>query len=1053
MNDIIVILKQVIAKHPEAMNDQDIIKPLLRKAFFHDKLSGNVLGLIFESGIVDIALLLGNIPAQRLKFYVDSFVNEFGMRPYIAKKYVIIWLQALDIEYEEYEDEEYDDDNDEYNDEDNEDNEDNEDDGKEKGLRIQDINSDQDSIVKYYGLTSKNGWLQLCNFLYLIYKEDMRNPEFNIGEFVNAVGEQLIKNDARNDYAFHCDKKSYYFGEGLRNLFMHHQTFMCKIIDYMLKQIQKLLQGKNLTVTGDIDIRINEWYALNDDIHYNVTDRQSAKYTKKGNVFNVSSENDEQNSQNSIAQAIHQDLHPEIYSPRKFLESLKSKKAKAYLTLLKMAQGKNGQEIADELGFSRENARRLKNDGIKKVAISLSSVFSMSKIKQQEYATIRHLREIYGNDDFVNIVLFGCKSDKVPFEYLDFAKVIVPQDKYGSIYEKIWQDVKSVMTNDDGEYKTLSEVTNAIAASQTYPYLNEGSTEPVKRLLIAKGYNVFNEHIFYKTTIATLCAPIVYQYFLDGITLNREDNGDIDKLRDICRKIYGSSVVENKLESVGSVSSALTKILVLCGKSRYISPENIKNKEAIMRVLEQVTEYIDKLSESDKKVTERRAYNIFAKSLHEVGIDNEIFLHGLLTYFYSDRYIGFNKGIKRRNVKGEPLEKRIERRVAEEPINKKDLMMELWTFDPVFSMTITSSEKLFFDGNGYVCSVDYYKYKSKDIEDLRCFINNVMEKHNGYCNGYLLMEQIKNSKNKFFEQFQDSDVIVGFASKVLVSEYKFSRPHILRKDIEINEINWLTVLLYMLGNSEKLTREEIIDGFDKIRSSYVAKRSTLRELQETFLRVSKNELLKKDSLSVDENVINSVERFIKGHMKNGFIAISKIEDSRFESLPMIKDISWNGFLLHSVVKYYLTKNYRIIEIAGIKWEYENGIIVDADSQIYDFVDLLVDCIKSRGTTRISGVAMFEILRKDFGLDFLPYEIRKGSKRLRYSSRMNAYLLEDADENDAPEPKPTLAELQDQLQEWLVSFSDEEGAMLKQQLRYCEPFSEYPELFDDGKGLD
>ena len=398
------------------------------------------------------------------------------------------------------------------------------------------------------------------------------------------------------------------------------------------------------------------------------------------------------------------------------------------------------------------------------------------------------------------------------------------------------------------------------------------------------------------------------------------------------------------------------------------------------------------------------------------------------------------------------MEKRIEKRVITEPRDKKDLILELWAREPVFSNTIADSEKLFFDGNGCVCSIDYYKYKRKDIEDLRRFINNVMEKHNGYCNGLLLMEQIKKSKNKFFGRFQDPDVIVGFASKILASEYKFSRPHILRKEITMNEINWLNVVLYMLGNQEKLTREKVFDLLDELRCPCGTKSMAIGQLQKIYIRISENEFLRRDLISINESNINYVEQFIKGNMTNGFIAISQIQTYLFDDLPKINSIPWNGFLFSSFVEDYMQKKYRVVKIVMLKWGRENGIIVEADSKISDFIDLLVKRIKSQGKTRISGVALFEILRKDFGLDFLPYEIRKGSKRLRYSSRMNAYLLEDADENDAPEPKPTLAELQEQLQKWLVSFSDEEGAMLKQQLRYCEPFSEYPELFDDEKGL-
>lgn len=107
MSDIVAKLKKFIAEYPDALSDQEILKPLLRDYFFPDKLSGNVLGLIFESGIVDMAIMAGHVPANCTKVYVDSFVNDFGMRPEIATMYITIWLDALGLDYEMYEDKQH----------------------------------------------------------------------------------------------------------------------------------------------------------------------------------------------------------------------------------------------------------------------------------------------------------------------------------------------------------------------------------------------------------------------------------------------------------------------------------------------------------------------------------------------------------------------------------------------------------------------------------------------------------------------------------------------------------------------------------------------------------------------------------------------------------------------------------------------------------------------------------------------------------------------------------------------------------------------------------
>ena len=401
MSDIADTLKKILDENPKAMADQNIIKPLLRAEFFPDKLTGNVLGLIFESGIVDMALLIGNIPAHYLKIFVNSFVNDFGMRPNIAKKYVTIWLDALDIEYENDEDtvddEEYENDEDNEDEEVYEDNEDTVDDEEyeddqyevEEDMRIRGISSDEYSITEYYGhfpllgscrlekssverlqdlaksyvneylngrteefsledkgiliivitkiaqnwdyndeskfwryiaqqlgceadykkiynfltvcvretlqsynrlfisdesrnafkttimihaLAPKSGWLEFCNFLYYVYRVDMGHKydpdNFDITAFINAISEQLKDNDAL-DY----DGESYYFKEGLRNLFIYRPLFMRKIVNYMFQRIHKLLQGEELVTAQYIDLIINEWHDnLKNGIYDNVED-------------------------------------------------------------------------------------------------------------------------------------------------------------------------------------------------------------------------------------------------------------------------------------------------------------------------------------------------------------------------------------------------------------------------------------------------------------------------------------------------------------------------------------------------------------------------------------------------------------------------------------------------------------------------------------------------------------------------------------------------------------------------------------------------------------
>ena len=764
------------------------------------------------------------------------------------------------------------------------------------------------------------------------------------------------------------------------------------------------------------------------------------------------------------------DLTSKCDAARKVIVSLKSKYEKTYFVLLEMSRGKNGQTIGDNLNVTRESIRQRKNSGLKKITKSLNLIFSEPCIKKQNYITGCQLHDVYSNAEIVDIVLFWCRSGNIPFEYLDFADVIVPAGKYGSMAEKIWQDVRSIMTDGgiDG-YPTMSALMTVLEEDSPYPYMNEPA---VIKLLTAKRHFLFNDNIFYvnRDEVDDLCLPIIANYFLDGINLDDDGSKDMDKLRDICRSIYGEQIVENKLSSYSYLYNRLRNNLILYGQSLYISPQNIKNKDAKLSFVHKVAdEFIDQRRSSTSRVSDNAIYKAFPKDVKAAGIDNPQFLHGLLTYCFPYRYKSDRGGIIRLDIKGKsiPRIKRIENRVEERPRHKDDLRIEIDVSTDTFFTDVKESERLFFDGDGNVRSLTHYNYKPNLICILRNNVQSIMEKHNGYCNGFLLTEKIKeiikNKPQDYFdnkeektikeaiEDFRDPDIVFGFTSKVLKDEYIFANPHIVRKDIDIGEINWSSVLLYIMGKQEKLTYDCIFDKLNELHCPYGSKNTAVQQLRKMYLRVSQNELVIRESLTVDNQVSASVGQLVEDNISNGFVTISNVENNILEKLPQIGNNSWNGFLLHSMVDEYLSDRYRVIEIAGIDWKQESGVIVRAESGIFDFVDLVVKYIKQHGKTRMSGIAMLEVMRKEFGLHYLPREIRQKNDRIFYSARMNAYLLDGSEEGDTPEPKLTLEETREKLRDWLSPFSADERLLLMQKLRYCEPFCEFPELFNEVKG--
>ncbi|MBR3721569.1 MAG: hypothetical protein IKN12_02290 [Selenomonadaceae bacterium] len=114
----------------------------------------------------------------------------------------------------------------------------------------------------------------------------------NIKVLVDAINKQLKSNDADDIDALYFENESYYFGEGLRKLFILRPRFMRKILDYMLEKIHTILQGEELIETKYIDFIINEWHNNLKNGAYNVKNNAKKYEIKRSFTPKYALEND-----------------------------------------------------------------------------------------------------------------------------------------------------------------------------------------------------------------------------------------------------------------------------------------------------------------------------------------------------------------------------------------------------------------------------------------------------------------------------------------------------------------------------------------------------------------------------------------------------------------------------------------------------------------------------------------------------------------------------------------------------------------------------------------
>ena len=169
------------------------------------------------------------------------------------------------------------------------------------------------------------------------------------------------------------------------------------------------------------------------------------------------------------------------------------------------------------------------------------------------------------------------------------------------------------------------------------------------------------------------------------------------------------------------------------------------------------------------------------------------------------------------------------------------------------------------------------------------------------------------------------------------------------------------------------------------------KNDAISQIQESYLRISKNKLILNDSVTIEKNTLDSIATFIDSLMVDGLAHLSKIEAKGFQQLPQIEDFQWNIYLLQDVIDKYMPDKYRVIELKCHNWKKETGIVIEASEPIHDMVDVVVSYWKKRGQTKVSEFEM-KLMRKSFGWDILPMEVAQESKRMRFDKNTWAYRI-------------------------------------------------------------
>lgn len=131
---------------------------------------------------------------------------------------------------------------------------------------------------------------------------------------------------------------------------------------------------------------------------------------------------------------------------------------------------------------------------------------------------------------------------------------------------------------------------------------------------------------------------------------------------------------------------------------------------------------------------------------------------------------------------------------------------------------------------------------------------------------------------------------------------------------------------------------------------------------------------------ISDTNISIIKNYILEHMRYGCFSLLNFD--AFDEFPEV-GYSWNAFLLRSIIEKYIS-TLRIVESKAKDRRYERGIVVDSDSNIYDYIDIVVHTIKCNGTSEISESNLLSLLvLNDLSYKIIPQELYTENERLLY----------------------------------------------------------------------
>lgn len=657
----------------------------------------------------------------------------------------------------------------------------------------------------------------------------------------------------------------------------------------------------------------------------------------------------------------------------------------------KRMDGKTLQELGKEYQLTRERIRQKIKNLASKIDVFMIHVLKLV-VDDESYVIDpllnvstdciqeKKLTNLYENEHYGKILVQWCKMNN-DFVYLDFAKVFVRSRMSRDGIEEELLNIAESFIGEGMEWSKKIDELKSVMEENGYGYMDESSIET---FLIQRGYKKYKDFLAKgKQSYGYLCSKVIAEKFPEGIRIYNKN--DLDKLREYANTEYGDIGIPDSTRSFGA---RLSEFLVLSGRGKATAQSNTRVEESLLDSIRGFIENYD-----GKNVYYSEIFTKYEGEIREKSnIDNYNFLHGVLKLYFEGHYDFTNRDYlsKRGDCEVHDNSERIKEYIisAGRPASRRELKRNVVGFASdivIFGAIERDAELIQWDYNRYY-SLSLMDISKEDKDLLEESVRSIAKENKGYCSDNLLFGEVKKNGEDFLKKNRIKAAINLYfvCKKLLGNKFDFRRPHILEKGL-IENISFKTVVPHLIGDTAILSLGDYQNLTKKLRWSSATTSAVFAEIEQNYMRLNEDMYMKNDDFKIGKEELVQIETVVRSLMTRGekrekvvsecggekrsecgcmhkeepLEYISMINLKIPEELPQIGH-RWNAFLLRKIVERYIP-SLKIIDMNIVDRRFERGIIVDENSILKTYDDVVIRTLMSLGYRAVTEAEMLKFL--------------------------------------------------------------------------------------------